>query len=100
MRFVANKYTPDAALTAILEAAAPAMVEASVQYAKAKEDCIKTILRQVLNREPVLEDARRMTLARHPIRFSDPVTTSVYFDDVYLGIMTETMDEIKFMPAK
>jgi len=100
MTFVENKYIPDAALTAILDAVKPAMAEAAVQYVNTKEDCIKAILRQVLNREPVLEDARRMALARHPIRLGEPATTDVYFDDVYLGIMTETMDEIKFVPAK
>ena len=100
MTFITNQYTPDAELADISEAAQAAMTEFASQYAKAKEDCIKAILRQVLDREPVLEDARRMALARHPIRLGEPATTDVYFDDLYLGIMTEKMDEIKFVPAK
>lgn len=100
MKLVVSQYNPDPVLTAISEAAQAAMMEIASQYAQAKEDCIKAILRQVLKREPLLEDAKSLTLAKHPVQFDEPITTWVYFDNVYLGIMVETTDEIKFIPAQ
>ena len=100
MTFAVIQYAPDAELTAISMSAQSAMMAAASQFARAKEDCIKAILRQVLRREPIFEDAKRLTLVRHPIMIGDPFISSVYFDGVYLGIITETMSEIKFTPEK
>lgn len=56
---------------------------------KSKEELIKTVLRKVLNREPVDEDAKRCMLASLP-RQLDYEAQDFYFDKVLLGRIVNT----------
>lgn len=98
--FAKITYTQDPELGALADRAHLAMQKAVSERAMALETCIRSILRQVLNREPVLEDAKRMTIATHPIDFKEPVVRSVYFDNVYLGLIVEDIESVTFKPDK
>jgi len=65
------------------------------------EKCFTEILRDVLKRDPVPEDAKRLTLAQHPqqgIVFD--IVYSVYYGDnlIPLGLIKQSVSETKFIP--
>ena len=99
--FAKIEYRTDPKLEALAERAQDLMQAAVVERAEALETCVKSILRQVLNREPVLEDGIRMVLVTHPpTDFGKPLLRSVYFDDVYLGLIVEDIESVTFKPDK
>lgn len=99
--FAKITYTPDPELKIMAERAQDLMQAAVVERAEALEACIKSILRQVLKRDPVLEDGIRMVLVTHPpTYFGKLLLRSVYFDDVCLGVIVEELNEITFRPDK
>jgi hypothetical protein len=55
---------------------------------KAKEKCMKEILRVWLEREPTLEDAEKCTLVgEQPVNYERPVEY-IYYDGLLLGSIT------------
>lgn len=59
------------------------------------EDCLKTVLKQLLDREPVPEDAKRLTLVyTHERYMRGPIDWSeVLFDGVHIGRL-ETFNDL------
>jgi hypothetical protein len=70
---MATDYNPDFAYQAFIK-----------QLAKCQDDVIREILRQLLKREPVPEDAKRLTFGILP---DDAYTRLVAFDGVQIGKM-------------
>ena len=79
------------------------MVEVvAARRTEAMEQCVKTILSQLLGREPELEDAKDLNLIQLPVKNPmGDVTYHVEYGErrVFLGVMVVTRDAATFNPV-
>lgn len=66
----------------------------------AREECLRQILRQLLEREPLLADAVHLSFLRlNSAVIGFNTEYAVYFRDQYIGEMREGMTEVSFIPV-
>jgi hypothetical protein len=79
------------------------MVEVvAARRTEAMEQCVKTILSQLLGREPELEDAKDLNLIQLPVKNPmGDVTYHVEYGEerVFLGVMVVTREAATFNPV-